>query len=455
MNNSVFYAVAIVLLLQVIAYHRCLVSFEIMEESENDVSPQVGGKNFDMNNIKKVKPLYIKNGDLIKETNTKKGEITSFEISRAVLKVVEVGDIIGITEDRDLWRIYLINNECRVKVAAAGICLRGQYLQLFSDNPYSTGISSPDEECIKITVRGLPLSVGNEAIKAMLAQLGVKLNKDLRYGQIRDPETNDVTGILNGDRYTYTDISLKQNPLPRHHRCAGLKCRIYHWGQPTVDKASLFCTNCLDNGHVRSSCRKGDICRACKQSGHEPGSTDCPSYGQSKTVEAFRGHEDVLSNFYASEVKVFGVPHATPEHSFQYTKLIKCGKIDMAKKVTSAPNALVAKRLAREAMCPREWDKENVAVMEEILQERAHQDKAFYDKLVNSKKDTIFVEATPDLFWGSGLFSKEQTINTKAEHWPGANKLGVLLANLAKELKTAKQTVATPARRGGRGGRRN
>ncbi len=73
--------------------------------------------------------------------------------------------------------------------------------------------------------------------------------------------------------------------------------------------------------------------------------------------------------------------------------------------------------------------------MAEILEETAKQVPEFRTKLKNTNKKVQFVEATPDLFWGAGLFNKEQTINTKSEAWPGKNKLGELLTDLAKKLK--------------------
>ncbi len=68
----------------------------------------------------------------------------------------------------------------------------------------------------------------------------------------------------------------------------------------------------------------------------------------------------------------------------------------------------------------------------EILLEKANQVPEFREKLLNTSSKITIVEATPDLFWGSGLMTKEQVMNTKPEAWPGENKLGVLLMSLAK-----------------------
>lgn len=82
--------------------------------------------------------------------------------------------------------------------------------------------------------------------------------------------------------------------------------------------------------------------------------------------------------------------------------------------------------------------------MEEILENKCVQVPVFRDKLVTSKQSTTFVEATYNNEWGSGL-DRDGTRNTKPDHWPGKNVLGVLLKKIAKK-KSEKENTATPVK---------
>lgn len=48
--------------------------------------------------------------------------------------------------------------------------------------------------------------------------------------------------------------------------------------------------------------------------------------------------------------------------------------------------------------------------------------------------NTVFVETTYDDFWASGL-DKEATIHTRASAWPGTNKLGIIMSEIAGRLR--------------------
>lgn len=81
--------------------------------------------------------------------------------------------------------------------------------------------------------------------------------------------------------------------------------------------------------------------------------------------------------------------------------------------------------------------------MEEILENKCVQVPVFRDKLVTSKQSTTFVEATYNNEWGSGL-DRDGTRNTKPDHWPGKNVLGVLMKKIAKHSE--KENIATPVK---------
>ena len=62
--------------------------------------------------------------------------------------------------------------------------------------------------------------------------------------------------------------------LPRTSYCAGLRCFIYHYGQPSYKRVPL-CTNCWNNTHYTKECKNEALCKVCKKPGHKPGDSVC------------------------------------------------------------------------------------------------------------------------------------------------------------------------------------
>lgn len=76
-------------------------------------------------------------------------------------------------------------------------------MAVFDNNPFSAGTEKPSEDIVRITVRGIPLSVDVTCIKYMLEKLGAILTSDIKYEKIRNPNTFKMTEILNGNRFEY------------------------------------------------------------------------------------------------------------------------------------------------------------------------------------------------------------------------------------------------------------
>jgi predicted NAD-dependent protein-ADP-ribosyltransferase YbiA (DUF1768 family) len=68
--------------------------------------------------------------------------------------------------------------------------------------------------------------------------------------------------------------------------------------------------------------------------------------------------------------------------------------------------------------------------MNEIVEAKCDQVPEFREALQKAKKSSIFVEATYDDYWASGI-DREGTKRTHHSSWPGQNKLGEILANVA------------------------
>ena len=116
-----------------------------------------------------IKPLYIRNSDILIGNNP----VTDYEILESVNKCII--DIKCIQRDRGLWRIYVNTPESRTKLLAEGFDFRNTSVTAFETNPFSAGTSSPLEEVLKITIKGVPLSVDDGEILKMLEKFEVSL----------------------------------------------------------------------------------------------------------------------------------------------------------------------------------------------------------------------------------------------------------------------------------------
>ena len=75
--------------------------------------------------------------------------------------------------------------------------------------------------------------------------------------------------------------------------------------------------------------------------------------------------------------------------------------------------------------------------MEDILENKCVQVPVFLEKLRTAKQSTTFVETTYNNEWGSGL-DRAGTLNTKPDHWPGSNTLGVMMKKISKKIRKRK-----------------
>ena len=388
-----------------------------------------------------MKPVFLKNSELPKSNNER---ITNFRLLNAVSAVV--GDTVKCVQlDRDLWRVYLSEKQSRDKLTIEGFDLDSQHIRVYDSNPYSAGLTNPDDPVLKVTICGIPLSVDDSAVHEMLKKFEVSPKSEIKYEKIRDPTTNKMTNVLNGNRFLYIQPLGQNKTLPRFSYCAGLKCKIFHHGQ-NVEKPQITCTNCWETGHFFKACQNIPRCSACKESGHKPGSDLCPQYieDNSKEVEAFDGHENVLSNFFPCELNVFGESFQSAEQAFQLTKAVRAGDLMAAEKIREATSALDCKQIGKTVQTSSSWHQNAQKVMEEIVSEKIKQCAGMKRKILdvyNSKK--VFAHSVYDHVWGTGL-SATQTLHTHPKAWPGQNTMGKILLHAAESLQ--KNTQRTTSR---------
>ena len=385
-----------------------------------------------------LKPVYLRDSDIQID---KKKPIRDYEISIAVSK--SINDLKCVQKDRDLWRLYVGSRDSREKLLCEGFELRNLSVKAFDINPYSAGIHNPNEQVLKVTVKGVPLSVDDREITKMLEKFNVSFTSGIKYEKIRDPETRKMTGILNGNRFMYVKQFEEGKFLPRTSYCAGLRCFIYHFGQPKANRVPL-CTNCWEQTHYKSDCENEARCKVCKKPGHEPGDMLCDEYAENNpNIQMFFGKDNVLSNFYPCQINIFGVTHKSAEHALQYVKSMRSGDVPRATAVQEAATALDAKKIGQQVVASPSYLEHQETIMKEIVEAKVAQVPAFKDALQKSHSKTVFVETTFDNFWGSGL-NKTGTLKTKASKWPGNNTLGRIIGEVAKVHRRTTRSWSVP-----------
>ena len=137
-------------------------------------------------------------------------------------------------------------------------------------NPFTT---ARDEHMTRVFIKDVPLSVGDDLIRATLEGKKYKIRGDITRQQLR--VGGQLTNCLNGDRIVYIDPPTQ--PLPRFLAVGNVfRARAFHAGQPERQgTGTVTCSTCLESGHHASTCQNLVKCRSCKQSGHL--SHSCPA----------------------------------------------------------------------------------------------------------------------------------------------------------------------------------
>ena len=382
-----------------------------------------------------IPPVFLKQSDLRDVIGNKR--LSVYEMCLIVADVVTEACVDGCQPMRGLWRIYATTPEARQKLINEGLTVNSISLSLYSSNPFSTGISDPEQDVVKITIKDLPLSYSNEDIGRTLTQMGAELTSDVKYGYVRD-QKNHVTKFKSGDRFVYADNEhMKSNPLPRFHIIGSFQCRIFHDGQAQNQKV---CTNCFGDDHFTSRCQNPRACKVCHLPGHCEGQPGCKYYEPQVDVHPFGGRFDELSNHYMHNFKHNDIIVKSSEHAYMYEKAMRNGMPDLAHKILDCKSAAAAKALGKYVICDSSWDESNLTVLEDINREKVQQISAVRSALLHTG-EKIIAEAVPnpsDKIYGTSL-DKDATFHTKKEKWPGKNMMGKIWMKIrADVVKTRK-----------------
>ena len=371
--------------------------------------------------------VFVKTDDLINSHAVK-----DYTICKAVAVTIGDNQLIGCQRIGKVWRIYPKGIESRIKLLTNSIQVQGQQVPVYAENPFRTGAKDPNDTKVKLTVKDIPLSKGNTSLQKYLEGKGVKLTSRIEYAKARDPESHQLSEWLNGDRICYVDKL--STPLPRTAFIGDTKARIFHDGQ--VSPVDMLCTRCFSTEHFRSRCTNPPCCNRCRKPGHNPGDSNCEASLEEaqQDIVPIQGKDNILSNFYECDIKVFGTTMKSAEHAYQYSKAIRRGDPEQAKKIMDARSASEAKYQARFLKHSATWKSEKEEVMREVLAAKA-QRPDFKAALLQTSGKKLVEAVRNETYWGSGLDSQD-TLHTRPECWMGKNRLGELLMQLRDNLQT-------------------
>ena len=165
----------------------------------------------------------------------------------------------------------------------------------------------------------------------------------------------------------------------------------------------------------------------CNTPGHQIGDETCKARNTDQDIIPFKSHQNVLSNFYMCDIKMFGQSFPSAEHAYQWKKAIDTGNKRLAEDILLAEHAGKAKRLSKDitADLSIQWEQNSLPVMQSIVDAKAEQVPEFRQKLLETEGCHL-AEATRDKYWASGL-SIEDTEKINPKFYPGENRLGHLL----------------------------
>jgi ribA/ribD-fused uncharacterized protein len=116
----------------------------------------------------------------------------------------------------------------------------------------------------------------------------------------------------------------------------------------------------------------------------------------------FGGPWACFSNFYASQVYLWGILWPTSEHAYHAAKFLDRRISDEIRFARGPYEALLIAKANKDKIRPQ-WNEETrLAVMEEIVVAKAQQHPYIMRKLIETGQRLIIEDSPDDSFWGRG-----------------------------------------------------
>ena len=285
----------------------------------------------------------------------------------------------------------------------------------------SESFSNQKKSSLRVSIHGIPFNVTDTEIEGWVDDWAKRKSKVMK-AKVKPKHISD-RGLLNGNRFCYVTEVTKE--IPRHSVFSisdpsdptvlvDIKITTYYEGQ------SINCWKCLQLDHTARECNSNNTNTRERRN---------------ENLEIFRGERNPLSNFYPVSLTSEEQNFSSSEQLYQYRKAVILNQPEDAQEILRTTKPLDIKAIGdriNEKVDTTKWEDVKVAEMRSVLELKFHTCKEFREKLKNSQ-DKILVEATNNLFWGSGLPPKA-TATQPCDAWPGSNRLGQVLM----EMRTVK-----------------
>ena len=353
---------------------------------------------------------------------TTTNKFKSHLISEAAAQVIGPKQVLGAQLIQNYWYVYCRTEKSLNTLLIEGLDVGEKHIS-FSPKPQERLNRRRATE--KIIIRDVPLTVENDIILSALAEHSHSFTSEVFYAHDRC-EDGSWSPYKNGDRYIYAESPIL--PLiPRRISIAGYTARVFH--------PSQF-----------------DMCKYCKTVAHKTLSDLCPARANpDHHVIPFKGHNNVLSNFYKCEkgclIEYDGQTFETAEHAYQWAKASFYGDTETAEKIFIATTAFDAKLLGSTVQGDdaqnKEWDMQRPTIMHQVVRRKFETCFHSQETLDDTKSATL-VEATSDKYWASGL-NPATTASVAEKFWPGTNALGAILMSVRDSLVCRRPDPSTQA----------
>ncbi len=158
-----------------------------------------------------------------------------------------------------------------------------------------------------------------------------------------------------------------------------------------------------------------------------PGAEE-PRAKTGRRIRDFQGKNYFLSNYAPARVRLDGLEFPTVEHAYQAAKTLEAG---VREKIRGASTPGLAKKMGRKLPQRPDWAEIKVEVMRDLIRQKFEQHPDLHKRLL-ATGDAELVEGNTwhDNFWGDCRCPR-------CAASPGQNRLGRLLMEVRRHLKTA------------------